>query len=360
MKNILLIENDDQTIMQITSALHNSNYYLEIAENDQKGHLSALKNRPNLIICNRIILDAEGNETLFRGNSSAISDTPIIYLVDGKTKLDRKTINTGFDYYIRKPFKDSELLKLVIFAINKSESVKKQTEHKLNELRGSISFSLPHEFFTPLNGIIGFSDILVKDLDSLSHSETLEMLKYIHKDALRLKKLTENFLAFAQLEMISIDHHKVELLRNCYYLNPIEVITSSANEIAKNYDREDDLIIEIYDTVIRISESYLKKAITEILDNSFKFSPKGTPVIVTVLSNDTSVLISVADSGRGMSHEQISSVGAYMQFNREMHEQQGSGLGLIISKKIVELHGGEFRIESSLNEGTKINILFEN
>lgn len=360
MNNILLIENNDQIIMQITSALKKSNYSLEIAECVEKGYNIAIKKLPNLIICSKNVLQTDSSETLFRDNNSFILNTPIIYLIDGETKINRVSSNPGVDYYIRKPFKDPELLKLITFSIEKSESVKKQTEQKLNELRGSISFSLPHEFFTPLNGIIGFSDILVKEIDLLSRAETVEMLKYIHKDAIRLKKLTENFLAFAQLEMISVDNEKKELLKKCYYLNPVEAISSVSKVCAHTYEREDDLVLEVSDAIIRISESYLKKVITEIIDNAFKFSLKGTPVIVTILSNDTSVLISVSDSGIGMSPEQISSIGAYMQFNRKMHEQQGSGLGLIISKKIVELHNGEFTIESSLHDGTKINILFDN
>jgi signal transduction histidine kinase len=78
------------------------------------------------------------------------------------------------------------------------------------------------------------------------------------------------------------------------------------------------------------------------------------------MKNDTSVMISVSDNGRGMSREQIASIGAYMQFDRKMHEQQGSGLGLIIAKKITELHKGEFNIQSSAQDGTRVNLIFEN
>ena len=72
-----------------------------------------------------------------------------------------------------------------------------KSEKKLNELRGSISFSLPHELFTPLNGIIGFSEVLLKDFDNMDKNEIIQMLSYINSDALKLKKITKNFLAFS-------------------------------------------------------------------------------------------------------------------------------------------------------------------
>ena len=129
--------------------------------------------------------------------------------------------------------------------------------------------------------------------------------------------------------------------------------------MAKFYRREDDLILELADCVIRMTESYMKKIISELIDNAFKFSNIGTAVIVNVLSNDTSVMLTISDNGRGMTAEQISSIGAYMQFNRKIHEQQGSGLGLTIAKKITEIHGGQFKVESSLNESTKVTIIFD-
>jgi len=157
-----------------------------------------------------------------------------------------------------------------------------------------------------------------------------------------------------------MDPDKVESLRNSYFINPKDVLYNSARQIAHEYSREDDLILEVEDSFVRISEGYLKKAVREIIDNAFKFSVKGTPVIVSSMKNDTSVMITVSDNGRGMSREQIVSIGAYMQFNRKIHEQQGSGLGLIIAKKITELHRGDFNIQSSAQDGTRVNLIFEN
>ncbi len=361
MKNILLIENDNKIIDQVIKALNQENYFLDIAESFSKANELAIKNFPNLIICSSVICETEGNELSHKlRNESFLSTVPFIYLINkDSTAKPIKELSLPFDYFIALPFADKELIKLVKLAIDRYSIVAEKTEKRLNELRGSLSFALPHEFFTPLNSILGFTEILMKDFDQLDNNEIRQMLGYINSNAVRLKKLTENFIAFAQLEMISKDPSTVDSFRKSYFINPKEIITSVSNKLAKEYSREDDLILELNDCVLRMTEGYLKKIITEVIDNAFKFSEKGTQVIVNLLSNDTSVMLSFADNGRGMTSEQLASIGAYMQFDRKLYEQQGTGLGLVIAKKITEIHGGQFNIESSTNEGTKVNIIFD-
>ena len=68
------------------------------------------------------------------------------------------------------------------------------------------------------------------------------------------------------------------------------------------------------------------------------------------------VILTVADRGRGLSAEHIARIGAYMQFDRKMHEQQGLGLGLTICKRLTELHGGTLTIESEQGAGTVVTV----
>ncbi len=361
MIKILLIENEDASIKTSASALSSDNYFLDFAETASKGYELAIKNLPDIVICSKLIYDDTENEVLHRlRDDSFISTIPFIFLVDkdfNRTGKPEKT--NAFDYYIAKPFKKSELTKIVKHALEKYSDVVKKSEKKLQDLTGSISFALPHEFFTPLNSILGFSEILIKEFEHLPKDEITQMLKFINSDAQRLKRITENFLAFAQLEMILKDPAKVNSLRNSYFINPKEIIELTSTQIAHEYNRNDDLVLEVEDAAIRMSEGYLKKIISEVVSNAFKFSENGNQVIVSMLSNDTSVMISVFDNGRGMTPEQIASVGAYMQFDRKIYEQQGPGLGLIIAKKITEVFGGQFSIESIVNENTKVNIIFD-
>ena len=88
-----------------------------------------------------------------------------------------------------------------------------------------------------------------------------------------------------------------------------------------------------------------------------KFSEQGTEVNVSGKRNSKHYKILVTDHGRGMTDEQMASIGAYLQFERNKYEQQGMGLGLAISKKIVEIYGGEMKTESKYGEFTEVVVI---
>src|SRR5262249_43159913 len=83
-----------------------------------------------------------------------------------------------------------------------------------------------------------------------------------------------------------------------------------------------------------------------------------TPVGVKLVESDNAVTLSVSDVGRGFSTEHITKVGAYMQFDRKLHEQQGLGLGLTIVRRLSEIHGGTLAIQSEKSAGTIVSIKF--
>jgi signal transduction histidine kinase len=135
------------------------------------------------------------------------------------------------------------------------------------------------------------------------------------------------------------------------------IIEDQAIQKAQEYDREADLKMEIQDLPpVRIMEDYLKKMIEELVDNAFKFSESGKNVYLTASRSGNHCVIQVTDYGRGMTTEQVTDIGAYMQFNRKFYEQQGSGLGLVIARRITEIHGGRLSIESIPNQQTTITV----
>jgi signal transduction histidine kinase len=100
----------------------------------------------------------------------------------------------------------------------------------------------------------------------------------------------------------------------------------------------------------------LEKIVEELVDNAFKFSERGSRVVVTCQMAENTFKLSVVDHGRGIAQDDVRRIGAYMQFDRMLHAQQGSGLGLIIARRIAELMKGGFELDSKLGEGTTIQV----
>jgi signal transduction histidine kinase len=125
---------------------------------------------------------------------------------------------------------------------------------------------------------------------------------------------------------------------------------------ARAANRPNDLVLDLTDHPVPISEDYLARIVDELVQNAFKFSDPGKGVNVTLSGLPNAVVLSVTDQGRGFSTEHIAKVGAYMQFDRQIQEQQGLGLGLVIARRLAELHGGTLSIQSERGARTMVTV----
>jgi two-component system sensor histidine kinase/response regulator len=266
----------------------------------------------------------------------------------------RHGMELGADDYLPKPFTIAALSAAVETRLKKAQTLRKEAEKKLDHLRENLTLMLPHELRTPLNGILGFGELLAASADTLQPAEIVEMGQMICQSGKRLERLIENFLIYGQIQLLALDPQKTDSLKAATTANPARVIEAHARSQAKDAFRDSDIALALESTPLSISEEYLGKIADELIQNAFKFSPKGTPVRVTLTKAPGSASLAVNDRGRGFSTEHITRVGAYMQFERNRHEQQGQGLGLSIARGLTELHGGSLTIQSDSGAGTTV------
>ena len=172
----------------------------------------------------------------------------------------------------------------------------------------------------------------------------------------RLYGIIEEYLDYSKIELLTHDKNLLSKMRQEVTANINEILPIHVEQIAVESGRSQDLTVELKPGTAYISEITLIKIVTYVLKNAFKFSQSGTAVSVRGLEKDNRYQLIIQDSGRGMSEEQISSIGGYMQFERQKNEQQGLGLGLITAKRFTEIYGGSFTLESSINIGTTVTI----
>src|SRR5262249_54019467 len=154
--------------------------------------------------------------------------------------------------------------------------------------------------------------------------QTCGMMIRIRGAGVRLYHLVENFQAYAQIEIMRSDPRRVERLRQMCTNNAELFVDSCVRN--RSFDRPGDLRCHLEPAPkLAIAEEHLKKIIEELLDNAIKFSNQGTPILISGATCEDHYTIRFADHGRGMSDDEIARVGAYMQFERRIYEQQGSG-----------------------------------
>lgn len=349
MKKILVIEDAPSLRKDILEMLGFEGFEAIGAENGVIGVQRAIEHIPDLVICDIMMPEMDGYGVLEELRKDPRTATiPFIFLTARTERVDmRQGMELGADDFLTKPFHAAELLATVRTRLRKREVINQLAERRLEDLRENIMMALPHELRTPLNVILGFSDLLMTDSQLMDAVRIAEMSRHINTSALRLYRLIENFLVYTHTEMMLTDKRHLEALQNNYAVYPKSSIEHSAIQKAQQSERARDLELTVRDVeAVGIGEDYLRKIVEELVDNAFKFSTAGTPVYIDGDIEDDTYILSVSNQGRGMTPEQIALVGAYMQFERRIHEQQGAGLGLIICKRLAEMHGGELAIES--------------
>jgi signal transduction histidine kinase len=359
MSKILVIDDESWLREMIRLALEQHGCEVIEAGDSAGGVAQAREHLPDLILCD-VNMDEQGAgyTMLAKLREDATTAAIPFILMTGLADAAgmRHGMDLGADDYLPKPFKVDELFATVNARLRKVQTVREEAEKKLSLLRSQISLMLPHEMRTPLNGIISNAEMLAESAASLDSKTIAEMSQEICQSGQRLERLIENFLIYAQLEIVATDPQSISRLRAAKTSAPAQLVRAAALAQAEKAGRLNNLILNLADAPLPMAEDYFKKIVVELVQNAFRFSEAGSPVRVRLQTAADAIEFSVQDDGRGFSTEQISRVGAYMQFERKMQDEQGFGLGLAIAKKLVELHGGELTIVSNPGIGSTVAV----
>lgn len=368
--SILVVDDEPRNFDVIGALLGNQGYQLHHAISGKEALAQLEKLRPDLILLDMMMPEMNGIQ--FCQHIKAIPQwqtVPIIMVTALSEKSDlANCLNAGADDFVSKPINSIELrarvhsmlrIKQQYDDIQGLSTLRADTvailERTLNELRGSLASRLSHEINTPLNGIVCTIELLKSDFQNMEVEEVQEILGWADESAQRLEKLTKKLLIYLDLE---VSAHRQNSFQSSHTKFSSVAIATNLNSYISRLNREGDLYLDLEEAEIPLSEKDILVVLLELLDNAVKFSAVGTKITVRSQVVGENLILSVHNLGVGMTEKQIQLIGAFMQFNRENYEQQGTGLGLRIVKKIVELAGGKFAIASTPNQEISINLSF--
>ncbi|MBI1842242.1 MAG: response regulator [Verrucomicrobia bacterium] len=360
MKKVLVIDDTKEILEVISESLESFGYEAIVAADGPEGIRIAQEAPADLIICDVNMPGLDGYAVLLALRQIEKTATiPFIFLTSVADKIHvRRGMELGADDYLTKPFTQKELKAAVLARMDKQDELQRQTDRRLDELRGSLTLALPHELRTPLNGIMGLASILIEDYATCPPDEILSTASDIQACAERLHHLIENFLVFSQIQMLTMENKSLASGDHPALLSR-DAMPAIAVSVARRHKRLSDLDTRFELALFEVPGESLRKIVEETLDNAFKFSAPGAPVrLLTRTTLSGAAEIVVEDRGRGMTAEQVSRIGPHVQFERSQYEQQGAGLGLMIAKRMTELLGGEYEIRSVPGQGTVVSIRF--
>jgi len=225
-----------------------------------------------------------------------------------------------------------------------------------NAAKSAFLANMSHELRTPLNAIIGFSEILDRDLEATAvDPKHREYVRDINGSGLHLLRLLNDILDLARIEAGRLD-------LSVDFIDLQGCVRSAMTMIGPRADRAEVGLKTDLPTPcpgITADETKLRQVLLNLLSNAIKFTPAGGTVTLTAaLDADGGLAISIADTGIGIAAEDIPrALSPFGQVESALNRKyDGAGLGLPISRALMELHGGRLEIESQVGVGTTVTV----
>mgnify|MGYP000967414422 CR=1 FL=1 len=356
MNKILVVEDSTSIREEICDILRFEDFGVISAENGEIGLEKAKTEMPNLIISDIAMPKLNGYQLLGELQKSPQTESiPFIFLSAKAEITDvREGMNLGADDYLVKPFNSEELIKVIKSKFNKQKLIKEN----LDKLRLNIGQSLPHEFLTPLNSILGFSSILKDSEENLDKDFVRKLATPIFENGKRLHALIENYILHTKLLSESYSNNNNINLEEIPLVNFKNFIEQTSKDFFSKKERLTDLKLDVQDFEIRFKEKDFDKIFIEIIENSIKFSIPGNQIKINTYKDNNYFVLNILNEGIGMEPVNLKKIGGFTQFNREQMEQQGGGLGLSIVKLLAKKYNCEISFDSKLNEYFQVKINF--
>lgn len=227
-----------------------------------------------------------------------------------------------------------------------------------NQSKSEFLANMSHELRTPLNAINGFSDIMKKELfGPLGDPRYAEYVNDILFSGQHLLSLINDILDMSKIEAGKMTLNTEAMQMNDMISQVIRIVRGRA---------EDNRLRLVYDETtlpeIEADPRAVKQILLNLTTNAIKFTPEGGVVSLAVEPKSAGLIIRVSDTGIGISKEDIARLAQPFEQIDSDHSRQheGTGLGLALSKSLVELHGGNFTIESVVGQGTTVTFTLPN
>jgi len=352
---ILIIDDEEVILDSCTEILAGSDYILATASNGTEGLTILEKFEPDLVFVDLKMPGISGLDVLERIYS--LNPTIVTIVITGYATVSSavEAMKNGAYDFLPKPFTPDEFRMITKRGLEKRslvlETIALRKEKEM--LRQNFAAIVSHELKSPLGAV---QQNLYTLIDEISENITEDQLRRLERMKTRIADLIA--LINTWLRVISVD---IETIKD--HFQPISVtsiIEKSIESVQPHAIRKNiDIHTKIEEplSLVNGDEVTLSEALVNIYTNAIKFSHMGSKFTITAEEIDRYIVISISDTGIGISKEEIPYIFDDFYSGRSGQVmEKGSGIGLAISRRIIEIHNGTISVESEIGKGSTFTI----
>ncbi len=348
-QKVLIVDDVTKNIQLVANFLKQAGYDINFAIRGKTAIKHIKKEKFDLILLDIMMPEMDGFEVCKKLKSEEdTKDIPIIFLT---AKTDIESITKAFEIggvdYITKPFNKTELLARVKTHLELQQQRKDLKE--LNATKDKFFSIIAHDLKSPLNQLLGLSEILKKEIRSGNENDVLKLAKFINESAKSGSLLLGNLLEWSRSQTGSIKIYP-EIL-------DIKKITNEVIELNENnaLQKKITIISKINKGVFAFAdENMIKTVLRNLISNSIKFTSVGGIINLKAKQTKKTITYSISDNGIGIKANDIKKL-FRIDINPKLignSREKGTGLGLILCNEFIEINGGEIWAESKIGKGT--------
>lgn len=227
-------------------------------------------------------------------------------------------------------------------------------ERSAEEAKTDFVSMVSHELRTPLTSIVGYVDLLLEEAGGEHSDESLRLLEVVRRNSSRLARLVADILDLSRIDNARFDLEPSDVDVPAL----VEELVESMSADFKSKQQNVTLDLPVGLPAMRLDRIRIGQVFTNLLSNAHRYTPAGGTIAVKVVYEDSGLSVTVKDTGVGISAEdQAKMFERFARINRGESRQAGStGLGLAITKALVEMHGGTVSVVSSRGKGSEFTV----
>lgn len=347
---VMIVDDNLMNVQLLEEILSKFNLEISSFLKPKDAYHSILHEKFDLFLLDVMMPEMSGFELAKKIKDSPLNkNIPIIFisaLSDSHNKI--KGYNLGSFSYIEKPF-DVNIIKSQIFNILKNQ----KAQEIIKSDKETFFATVAHDLKTPISaGINALNILLNKNLGDLEENQH-ELVEDILNSTKFMQDMVENILCKDKIE-----NDKISLSKQVY---SIKELVEHCVELTKYIliPRKQKILLEcsINNPLLPLDFLEMKRAIHNLIANASAYSPDKSKILIKIFETGSDIGILVQDFGRGIDLEHQKDVFSQYMSMAKKYKTVGSGLGLYITKRIIEAHKGKIELESKIGYGTKITIL---